>query len=172
MPTVEYYVMSRRTKRLLWRILFCWAIVCGTAACRDPAASPIVVKYKSALCIPFSTNPTVSPHTREWSAVLTLRDGSKVTVSGAQIPGGRINVNYLTTGHQSVAADAGDYVYPADVRVDPKNDLLFIKASGLAGGMRQETWLFEYDLHRQRLVARRRVVNDQLPAECPETSAR
>jgi hypothetical protein len=91
-------------------------------------------------------------------------------VSGAQVPGGRINVRYLTTGRESVAANAGDYVYPSDVRLNAQNDLLYVKASGLAGGLRQETWLFEYDLRGQRLVERRQVVNDTLPAECPELS--
>ncbi len=91
-------------------------------------------------------------------------------VSGAQIPGGRISVRYLTTGRESVAANAGDYVYPSDLRLNAQDDLLYVKASGLAGGIRQETWLFKYDLHGQRLVERRQVVNDSLPAECPDLS--
>jgi hypothetical protein len=94
----------------------------------------------------------------------------KVTVTGAQFPGGRINVQYLASGRESVVADAGDYVYPSDVRLNAHSNLLYVKASGLAGGIRQETWLFEYDLSGQRLVERRQVVNAVLPEECPEVS--
>ena len=112
----------------------------------------------------------VGPHTRTWDATLTLTDGSKVVVSGGQLPGGRITVRYLATGRELEAANAGDYVYPSDVRLDPQNNHLYVKASGLAGGIWSETWLFEYDLRGQRLVARRKVVNDALPTECPELS--
>src|ERR1039458_1385734 len=113
----------------------CAAIALCTAACRGPVSeAPIIDQYKAAACIPFSPNPKVSPpHTREWETPLTLSDGLKVTVSGAQIPGGRIHVRYLTTGRESVAADAGDYVYPSDVRLNAQVDLLYVKASGLAG---------------------------------------
>jgi hypothetical protein len=34
------------------------------------------------------------------------------------MPGGRIDVKYLSDGKESVAADTGDYIYPADVRFD------------------------------------------------------
>jgi hypothetical protein len=152
--------------------VLCAAIALCTAACRGPVSeAPIIDQYKAAACIPFSANPKViPPHTREWETPLTLSDGLRVTVSGAQIPGGRIHVRYLTTGRESAAADAGDYVYPSDVRLNAQDDLLYVKASGLAGGIRQETWLFKYDLRGQRLVERRQVVNDALPAECAEVS--
>jgi hypothetical protein len=91
-------------------------------------------------------------------------------VRGAQSPGGRINVRYLANGRESVAADPGDYVYPSDVRLDARSDLLYVKASGLAGGIRQETWLFEYDLRGQRLMERQQIISDSLPTECPEPS--
>jgi hypothetical protein len=61
---------------------------------------------------------------------------------------------------RKVAADAEDYVYPSDVRVSNQNDLLYIKASGLAGGVNHETWLFEYDLRNQHLVTRERVSDE------------
>ena len=100
--------------------------------------------------------------------MLTLSDGSKVIVSGAQVPGGLIAVRYPTTGRVSVAASAGDYVYPSDVRMNAQGNLLYVKASGIAAGIWQETWLFEYDLRTERLVTRQQVVDDALPAECPE----
>lgn len=148
------------------------AIALYMAACGPVSDAPIIGRYSAAACIPFSPNPRVSPHTREWNTTLTLSGGSKVVVSGARIPGGRIDVRYPATGRVSVAAKPGDYVYPNDVRMNAQNDLLYVKASGLAAGIWQETWLFEYDLRRQQLVARQEVVEGALPAECPEVISR
>src|SRR5258708_6896120 len=160
---------SHRITALVLRMVLCTTVAC-CSACRGPVSNaPIIERYKAA-CIPFAANPKVSPHTREWDTPLTLSDGSKVIVGGTKSPGGRINVRYLTPARVSVAADPGDYVYPSDVRVNAQEDILFVKASGLAGGISQETWLFEYDLRAQRLVVRQRVVNDALPAECLEHS--
>ena len=109
------------------------------------------------------------PHTREWETPVTLTDGSKVMVVGYQMPGGRITARYLTTGRELEAANAGDYVYPSDVRFNAQTNLLFVKASGLAGGITHETWLFEYDLLGQRLIERRPVADTVLPTECRES---
>jgi hypothetical protein len=129
----------------------------------------LVEQYRAATCIPFSAKPTVFPHTREWNTQLTLKDHSTVTVRGAQSPGGRIEVEYQSSGQRKVAADAGDYVYPSDVRLNDQNNVLYVKASGLAGGISHETWLFAYDLSGQQLITRKRVADNALPAECQET---
>ena len=137
----------------------CFVSACCTLGCHSPLShGPIIDAYKAAACIPFSANRKVQgPHTREWETALTLSDGSKVMVAGAQIPGGRITVRNLTTGREAEAANAGDYVYPSDVRFRAQTNFLFVKASGLAAGIAHETWLFEYDLLGQQLVERRRV---------------
>ncbi|MGE5113593.1 MAG: hypothetical protein ACM3JB_22240 [Acidobacteriaceae bacterium] len=75
----------------------------------------------------------------------------------------------LKTDRESEAANAGDYVYPSDVRFNAQGNLLFVKASGLAAGINHETWLFEYDLLGQRLLEQRRVEDSALPPECPES---
>jgi len=77
-------------------------------------------------------------------------------------------VSYPATGRGVMAADPGDYVYPSDVRLDAQNDLLYVKAHGLAGGLSEQTWLFEFDLRGQRIMERRQVRNGILPMECPE----
>ncbi len=81
--------------------------------------------------------------------------------------GGRIKLYFLKTGETYVAADAGDYVYPSDVRLNAESELLYVKAHGLAGGVREETWLFEYDLRARKLISRIPVRNGSLPPECP-----
>lgn len=153
------------------RIIIFFVIACCTIGCDRPLShGPIIEGYKAATCIPVSANRKVQgPHTREWETTVTLGDGSKVMVIGAQMPGGRITVRNLATGRGSEAANAGDYVYPSDVRFNAQQNLLFVKASGLAAGIIHETWLFEYDLLGQRLVERRRVIDSALPNECPES---
>jgi hypothetical protein len=132
----------------------------------------IIDRYKAATCVPFSAKPSITPHTREWDTPLILRGGLRVIVSGADAVGGRIVVKYgyndQINNRVEVAANAGDYVYPSDVRLNADNELLYVKASGLAGGIFHETILFEYDLRGRRLVRRQRVANDGLPTECPE----
>lgn len=142
-----------------------------TLASRDPVThGPIVDGYKAAACITVSANRRVGgPHTREWETPVILSDGSKVTLVGYQMPGGRITAHYKATGRETGSGNAGDYVYPSDVRFNAQTNLLFVKASGLAGGINHETWVFEFDLLGQRLVERRRVADNTLPTECPES---
>jgi hypothetical protein len=152
-------------------MIICCVMAFCTVGCHRPLShGPIIEGYKAAVCIPVSANRKVQgPHTREWETAVTLSDGSKVMVLGAQTPGGRITVRNLGTGRESEAANAGDYVYPSDARFNAQTNLLFVKASGLAAGITPETWIFEYDLLGQRLVERRRVADTALPTECPES---
>ncbi len=103
---------------------------------------------------------------------MTLKDGQTVVIRGTQSPGGRIELQYSNSSMKTVAADAGDYIYPSDVRLAKGVDLLYVKAAGLAGGINRETWLFEYDLNHRRLLTRKLVSDDALPPECPEDSKR
>lgn len=66
-----------------------------------------------------------------------------------------------------MVANAGDYIYPADVRTSADFGRVFVKADGLAGGLWRETWLFEYDVLKYRQVAKVRVDPAVLPPECP-----
>jgi hypothetical protein len=152
------------------RSVLCVALACCTVACNliapPTSNAPIIKKYEAAECIPFSVNPKVSPDTREWDSELRLRDGTEILVRGAQMPGGRIAVFYPAEGREVVAANAGDYVYPSDVRLDVQNDLLYVKAHGLAGGLSEQTWLFEYDVRGHRVLESRQIKNGILPPEC------
>ncbi|MGH9147381.1 MAG: hypothetical protein ACRD1Q_11770 [Vicinamibacterales bacterium] len=114
--------------------------------------------------------PGIQPPSRSWDHTLKIREGIEVHVSGAQVPGGQIDVRYTPGGQEDVAADAGDYIYPSDVRFDGAGDLLYIKARGAPaafGG--PQTWLFEYDLRKRRQTGRLLVDPQVLPQECPET---
>lgn len=73
---------------------------------------------------------------------------------------------------EAVAADAGDYIYPADVRFESTSDRLYIKASGVPaafGG--PETWLFEYDLRQRNQTGHAKVDPSVLPQECTVSNA-
>src|SRR6185437_8619758 len=96
-----------------------WCIV----GCHFRAAShgPIIEGYKAAACIPVLQ----TPDSRSWETPVTLSNGSKVMIFGSETPGGRVIAQYVTTGRQVEVANAGDYVYPADVRYDAPGNLLF-----------------------------------------------
>ena len=79
---------------------------------------------------------------------------------------GRITLQYEADGREVVAVDAGDYIYPDDVRLNEGRDRLYVKASGLAGGIWHETRLYEYDLVKRRQVRKTRVHPDVIPPEC------
>jgi hypothetical protein len=96
-----------------------------------------------------------------------------VQIRGVQAPGGRIDIQFLNDGATLVAADAGDYVYPDDVRVDSASGLLYVRANGRrAVGGKPETWLFEYDLRQRRSLRRSRVALAVLPRTCLESITR
>jgi hypothetical protein len=128
----------------------------------------LIDEYKKAECIPFSLRTSgMSRPTRAWDYAVTTRAGISVRVFGEEGPGGLIQVKYMPDGKEAIAADAGDYIYPADVRFERSNDRLYIKASGqpaFFGG--PQTWLFEYDLVRRRQTARAKVDPNALPQEC------
>ncbi len=80
---------------------------------------------------------------------------------------GRVVARDDRTGEERIVADAGDYIYPADLRTNSQRDRLFVKASGLAGGLWHETWLFEYDIVQNHQTDKVRVKPSALPPECP-----
>ena len=84
-----------------------------------------------------------------------------------------MTVIFPDSGDRFVAANAGNYVYPADIRIDRQSDRLYIICSGLAGGICWRTVLFEYDLRSHQQTARRGVKDRDLPKPCsalvPET---
>ncbi len=95
-----------------------------------------------------------------------LHGGTPERIRGAQAPGGVVLLRWTDTGEEVVAANAGDYVYPSDVRVNVASGLLYVKTSGLAGGISRQTWLFEYDLRRHHMTHGVRVDDANLPTEC------
>jgi hypothetical protein len=146
------------------------ACASALSAFRAPQTASLIERYSKATCLPVTLNLSYGPPTREWEDSLKLGDGSQITVSGAQMPGGRIDVLYKATGRSVVAANPGDYVYPTDVRVS--GDILFVRASGLAVGpfgAHPRTDLFEYDLKQNRLLNYQKVSAIKLPDECPVT---
>src|SRR5438128_12258855 len=84
----------------------------------------LIDQYSRAECVPVRFASGVS---RAWDYTLKTRQGIAVHVSGAEMPGGRIHVRYLSGGNEPVAADAGSYMCPADGRVAPTSARSYIK---------------------------------------------
>jgi hypothetical protein len=130
----------------------------------------LIDQYGRAQCLPV-TFGSGSP-ARTWNYTLETGEGNAIEVNGRAVPGGRIDVRYASDGKDEIAADAGDYIYPADVRFDRTGERLFVKASGVPaafGG--PQTWLFEYDLRQRRQTQRARVDPSVLPRECPVSNS-
>jgi len=146
-----------------------FVILVSLASCtRTVRSGALVDRCIRAECIPVRFGPGISPPTRAWDYTLKTRAGVAVHISGAAMPGGRIDARYATDGKIEVAADAGDYIYPADVRLDTATDCLYIKASGVPavlGG--PQTWLFEYDLTTRQQTGKARVDPSALGQDCP-----
>jgi hypothetical protein len=145
----------------------CALISIGAVSCAPAVRSgPIIEQYRAAQCVEPSIVAAISPPTRGWNADVTTAGGAEVNVRGAEMVGGLIVVRYQPDGPEVVAADAGDYVYPSDVRINKARTILVVKATGLAGGIRHETWLYAFDLEGQRQLSRIPVDPTVLPAEC------
>jgi hypothetical protein len=128
---------------------------------------PIITGYENAKCIHPRLAPGITPPTRTWDSSIAASTGETVRVLGAQMPGGRVDLRYSSDGADVVAANAGDYIYPADVRIDTARRILFVKASGITAAFDQpQTWLFEFDLIRRGQIGRARVDPTVLSKEC------
>ena len=126
----------------------------------------IIDQYSRAECIPV-TNGSGSL-ARTWNYTLQTYNANRIQVYGRAVPGGRVDVKFLSDEKDEVVADAGDYIFPADVRFDHATGYLYVKAAGVTAAFSNpQTWLFEYDLLQRRSVLRVRVDPNVLPPECP-----
>ena len=141
--------------------------VSGCQACSRPVrASRLIDVYSGAACIPPKLGTGAEPE-RQWDSTLRLADGRSVVVSAFQAPSGAVRVHYTDSGSDIVAADAGEYVYPSDIRWDPAKGSLYVKAHGVPVPWdKGETDLFEFDLPSKRHGQHEVVDPTVLPAEC------
>jgi hypothetical protein len=147
--------------------VFVSVVLLSGSSCHNPARSGRLIEaYKRATCVAPTLANGVRPDTRGWDTPVEIVGGAKATVEGAQMVGGRVTLHYLPDGPSVPAAVPGDYVYPADVRINDGHDRLYVKASGSAGGIWEETWLYEYDLKNRRQVRKQLVDPSVLPEEC------
>ena len=141
----------------------------GLSGCSGPATRGRLIELYSRLeCVPVRFGPGISPPTRAWNHVIHLEGALTAHIHGEQMPGGRIEVTFEPGGDQRVAANAGDYIWPADVRLDLSNRRLYVRGSGHpAVSTSLQTWLIEYDLRERREIERLLVDPKTLPEVCP-----
>jgi hypothetical protein len=147
------------------------ALAVGASACKGERGSELTMAYGAAACVSPVVAVGVQPPSRQWDRPIELRDGRRVVVLGLHAPGGAIALRYPGAAQPTVAADAGDYVYPSDVRWDRERDRLYVKAQGITAAGGERTVVFEYDLASRREVRREAVDSSRLPAECPTEQA-
>jgi hypothetical protein len=132
----------------------------------------LIDQYSRATCVPVTLGSADESPARTWNFPLVTRDGITVQVYSRAVPEGVVDVRYTPDGKDVVAADAGDYIFPADIRFDQPSDFLYIRASGSTIFGHPQTWLFAYDLGRRRQIQRVKVDPGRLPAECPLTPSK
>jgi hypothetical protein len=147
-------------------------VALSLAACATPRRQhPVIERYRAAGCLPVLAGAQPSAPPRHWDVIVRPSGGSEVRLTGYQAVSGAIVARDERSGDTHVVANAGDYVYPADVRASPDFKHVYVKAAGLAGGMWHETWLFEYDLAGYRQLTKVKVDPTVLPPECPSGGA-
>lgn len=145
-------------------------LVISSIGCSRAARSgPLIDSFNKAQCVPVTLGPKTGSPARTWDYMLKTPEGDAVQITGRQIPGGRIDVRYTASGKEVVAADAGDYIYPTDVRYD--NGQLYVQASGVPVIGTTQTWVFAYDLEHQRQTGHLRVDPNVLAQECSLSGA-
>jgi hypothetical protein len=152
-------------------VLLVWAVVASSLlGCSSAVRSgDLIERYKNAECI---APVRKSASSRSWSYKARIQNGEEVLVDGIEAPGGVVAVTFGSTGQREIAVRPGDYIYPADVRIDAKRQLLYVKAHGRrAWTVRPvtETLLFEYSLPLRKQTNRQLVDPVALPPECQET---
>jgi hypothetical protein len=143
----------------------CAILIAGAQGCARPVREhPVIGAFRGASCVHSTT--TTDKEARRWAAALVLSSGEKLTVEAVHGPGGTVELLDSASGKRWKVADSGDYVYPSDIREDLSKEQLIVKTEGLAAGLSEETWLFQYDVRSRRLLARVRVEPDVLPQDC------
>jgi hypothetical protein len=147
-------------------LLTCMAVVVCASCDRPIRSGGLLDAYRAAACVMPTFAKGVDPPTRGWDSTIVIAGGSKVTIRGAQLGWGEIAIQYEPDGRKVVAVDPGDYIAPNDVRLNDHRNRLYVKASGAAAGIWEETWLYEYDLVERRPLRKSRVHPEALPPEC------
>jgi hypothetical protein len=76
-----------------------FVLAVGLCGCTGPMRTgEIIQKYARAACIPVRFGPAITPPTRAWDHTLKLRDGGAVHISGAEMPGGQVDVRFQPDG--------------------------------------------------------------------------
>lgn len=122
----------------------------GSCKVKDPD-HPLVRAYLSAEPVTPVWNPDISPPEPMWTQKIEL-PGASVTVSAQCCVGQGFVARFSGESSPRKVFTPGDYVYPTELRVAPREHVVYGRASGLAGGMRNVTKIFAYDLDRRRLV--------------------
>jgi hypothetical protein len=156
--------MTQRASRLAVGGVVALAVNTSAACSRPLKDHPAITRYSNASCILAVAQEGGG---WEWSRTVERPRGVSLLIHAFHGPGGRVDVTDQQSGASWVAASSGDYVYPADLRLDAASTMLYVKTDGVAGGLWRETWLFQYDLSSRRQVLRIRVDPNALPPECP-----
>ncbi|MGA2230801.1 MAG: hypothetical protein ABSH22_07870 [Tepidisphaeraceae bacterium] len=88
---------------------------------------------------------------RTWDQKLQLANGIQVRIEAMDCAGGNVTATYADDQKWLEVANAGDYVYPKEIRINPATERLFVLAEGVAMPFGwHDTQLFEFDLRMRK----------------------
>lgn len=145
--------MSSLAVWLLVRMLVTGAVVVPVLgyAKLEGADHPLVWAYLRAETVTPTWNPGISPAEPMWSRKIELA-GVSVTVSARCCVGQGVVAWYSDESKPRTMFTPGDYIYPTELRIALNEHVVYGRASGAAGGIKQVTKIFAYDLDRRRLL--------------------
>jgi len=133
------------------------ALICilGCGSGREQISSPdhpVVKAFIASKSVLPVWSKNVMPPVKEWNEVLDLGGNLTLRITGLQLVGGKFYGQYSDEKELRFVGSPGDYVYPCALRIDLPNMKVYGLASGLAGGFKQVTALFEFDIRSRKII--------------------
>lgn len=94
--------------------------------------------------------PTV---TNRWNQVVQPAGGAPITIEALSFFG-NATVRYADESTPRVVAPSEDYIWPQELRLGPGSRVLYVRTSGLGGGVFPTTKLYEFDLVKRTLITK------------------
>jgi cell division septation protein DedD len=123
----------------------------------------LAVQFKAAQLIsPLPMDPKDSSHTIHWKSTLNLPGNVPINIEAASFFG-EATARYSDESSQRVIAPGEDYIWPQELRLDPTSQVLYVRTSGLGGGIFPTTRLIAYDLRKRSRITRITLYKAEVP---------
>ena len=114
----------------------------------------LIPQFKAAQVVPpIPKDPKDSSSPIRWKSTLQLSGNVSITLEALSFFG-QASVTYSDESSPRIVALSEDYIWPQELRLDPVSQILFVRTSGLGGGIFPTTRIIEFDLKKRSRVTR------------------